>query len=769
MEKEEIKKGSKNEDDLIENIAGFVYMNNTEKRPYDDIYAEIEEAYSHLKQYLKKEMELIVSEMLHANMDPGLISNMEKEVYSESRASFFNQVLYGGVENIEKIRSTVQEEALQPFEKMFDNNGEIKKTLKYEEAEEVVKTFFFKDTLESNSIQTTKDTTLLNQINSSFGDIEKYKGEYKIDKSVMQQIDENDKRTQELFADIDMDAILKNANKGNLESSKKLIAFQRAIVLLDDVRSYAELGVTEKLEFYKTLRYLLVVGDDDSKKVLNGIIERKLPQKIQDEIYVQDENGNKEINEMFLKSRIVKVNGAGCLTDAELESELEFEAKTYSDNPEYHFKNKEAFFEEGCIESKKVALSEFMRRAYTKASFISDDIVTKDGVKYSHYEAKMKYMDEALREFKEMAMKSPDAALYFARESLDLRSVSLEAKSDPLLRKYIMGVADATMDVLLAVKTGKIPFIEDKYTTELKQEIFECAAQNMIEVNDVDTRLLQKMVLVDRVTANRAAKAIGVRALLDITEDPDRPNLAEQARKEDMKPLTEEKREQIASRKSAYIYSRMKETVDDANLRNDLDGFQKDILKYYKELDSDIDRKEAAGYIIDTYFSLKDLDKDDKSRDSRKELFGELLKLPTLSKVEREALIRADKGVVMEVLSDLSQNQQSVSMEIGNDLRLFNIKDKRMASFIDFSKKNNDLNKEQKQLVAQKWFADDKSFMEQCEHNRLVFEGSSLVYTFEINKNYNYNYNTFLKPDKASYPAIDMLGLTQKKDDDDGR
>ena len=78
MEKEEIKKGSKNEDDLIENIAGFVYMNNTEKRPYDDIYAEIEEAYSHLKQYLKKEMELIVSEMLHANMDPGLISNMEK-------------------------------------------------------------------------------------------------------------------------------------------------------------------------------------------------------------------------------------------------------------------------------------------------------------------------------------------------------------------------------------------------------------------------------------------------------------------------------------------------------------------------------------------------------------------------------------------------------------------------------------------------------------------------------------------------------------------
>lgn len=59
--------------------------------------------------------------------------------------------------------------------------------------------------------------------------------------------------------------------------------------------------------------------------------------------------------------------------------------------------------------------------------------------------------------------------------------------------------------------------------------------------------------------------------------------------------------------------------------------------------------------------------------------------------------------------------------------------------------------------------------MEQCEHNRLVFEGSSLVYTFEINKNYNYNDNTFLKPDKASYPAIDMLGLTQKKDDDDGR
>ena len=116
----------------------------------------------------------------------------------------------------------------------------------------------------------------------------KYKqSSYNIDTEVMKEIDENDKRTQEFYKanNIDFDSVINAANNNDLESAKKVQAWQKGNVVLNDTRSYEELGTTEKIELYRTLRYLSLLGDDDSKKIQEEIIKRVLPPKIQKETF----------------------------------------------------------------------------------------------------------------------------------------------------------------------------------------------------------------------------------------------------------------------------------------------------------------------------------------------------------------------------------------------------------------------------------------------------------------------------------------------------
>ena len=544
MENDAMKKSAKRDEDVIENIAGFVYMNSTEKTSYDDVFAQIEEAYTLLKQDLKKEMVLIVSAMLEANMDPGLISNMEKEVYSESRKNFFNQVLYAGVEDIDKIRGSVQESTLKPFGVMFDDNGEVKRNIKSREANEILERVFFDDIGDKDfdKSKTGDDDRLLDEFDNFMSIYNKYKqSSYKIDIKVMKEIDENDKRTQEFFKinNIDYTSVIKAANNNDLESAKKVQVWQRSVISLNDTRSYEELGTTEKIELFRTIRYLSLIGDEDSKKIQEELIKRKMPPKIQKEIYERDENGNQVINENYLKARMVKGDGE-IISDEKLMEKLEIEAKCYMEMPECHFEDAEAAFEDANIESKKLKLAEYMKDAFQSASLIVDEVTT-DGKKLSLYETQAQYMDLKLEEFKKMAMENPDAALFFAREALDFEGMPLDTKVDPLYRKYMSGVAQVTMDVLDAAKKGEISLVEDKYTLGAKTQIFSNLAQSMIDVNEVDVNLLRRMIMLDSDAANRAAQELGINTLLDVKANPDKPNLAKKAREEAMKPLTNEK------------------------------------------------------------------------------------------------------------------------------------------------------------------------------------------------------------------------------------
>ena len=769
MENDAMKKSAKRDEDVIENIAGFVYMNSTEKTSYDDVFAQIEEAYTLLKQDLKKEMVLIVSAMLEANMDPGLISNMEKEVYSESRKNFFNQVLYAGVEDIDKIRGSVQESTLKPFGVMFDDNGEVKRNIKSREANEILERVFFDDIGDKDfdKSKTGDDDRLLDEFDNFMSIYNKYKqSSYKIDIKVMKEIDENDKRTQEFFKinNIDYTSVIKAANNNDLESAKKVQVWQRSVISLNDTRSYEELGTTEKIELFRTIRYLSLIGDEDSKKIQEELIKRKMPPKIQKEIYERDENGNQVINENYLKARMVKGDGE-IISDEKLMEKLEIEAKCYMEMPECHFEDAEAAFEDANIESKKLKLAEYMKDAFQSASLIVDEVTT-DGKKLSLYETQAQYMDLKLEEFKKMAMENPDAALFFAREALDFEGMPLDTKVDPLYRKYMSGVAQVTMDVLDAAKKGEISLVEDKYTLGAKTQIFSNLAQSMIDVNEVDVNLLRRMIMLDSDAANRAAQELGINTLLDVKANPDKPNLAKKAREEAMKPLTNEKREEINLKRTSVVSGLIYDIVADSYLRNEFDEYQEDMLAYYNSLESKSDKKIAAEFIVDRYFLQGNKGNDENSRETRKQLFGELLKHGNLAQSQMELLIKCDKSIILELMPELSKDYQYISMKLGVALQVCSLKEKRCPSYINFMKANKEWNNEQRKFIAENYFSDNPDFMEQCEHNKLVFEGESLKYSFQIKNDYD-KLSTFFKEEKASYPIIDMFNLKQDEDRDD--
>lgn len=770
MENESIKKSAKKDEDVIENIASFVYMNSTDKISYDDVYAQIEEAYALLKQDLKKEMEFIVSAMLEANIDPGLISDMEKEVYSGSRKDFFDQVLYSGVEDIDKIRGSVQETTLKPFGLMFDENGEIKKNVKYRDADKIVEAYFFKDDYnkDSNKNQNEEDKSLLENFAVVSSIYDKYKqSSYIIDTKVMKEIDENDKRTQDFFKNnnIDYDAVIKAANNNDLESAMKVQAWQKGLVLLNDTRPYEVLPEIEKLNLYKTLRYYSLLGDEDSKKIQEEIIKRRLPPKIQKDIYIKDENGNDVINEAFLRDRITRVEG-GVLSDEYLMSELEFEAKCYMEMPGCHFEDAGAAFEDANIESKKLKLAKFMHDAYQSASFIIDGSTDEDGKKYSIYETQMKYMDLKIKEFEEMAKENPDAALAYAREALDFETLPDSTKVDPVYRKYMLGVAKVTLDVLDAAKRGEISLVEDEYTFDTKTQIFSNLAKSMIDVNEVDKNMLRKMIMLDREAANRAAQELGINTLLDVKENPDKPNLAKQAREEASKPLTEEQKQERIGRRNALAAKLIEERVRDSYLRNKFNEHQTEMLEYYNSLEIEEDKIVAADFIINGYFQQGYKCRDSETKDVRKKLFTEILKHGKLTKQQMEILVKADRDTILELIPEFSEHNPDISMQLGAALKSCKIREERSAPYIEILKENQNWNNQQKKYIAEKYFTDDKEFMEMCQHNKLVFEGESLKYDFQIKNDYD-KLSTFFKEEKASYPIINMFNLKQDEDRDD--
>jgi heat shock protein HspQ len=242
--------------------------------------------------------------------------------------------------------------------------------------------------------------------------------------------------------------------------------------------------------------------------------------------------------------------------------------------------------------------------------------------------------------------------------------------------------------------------------------------------------------------------------------------LAKQAREEASKPLTEEQKQERIGRRNALAAMLIEERVRDSYLRNEFNEHQTEMLEYYNSLEIEEDKIVAADFIINGYFQQGYKCRDSESKDVRKKLFTEILKHGKLTKQQMEILVKADRDTILELIPGFSEHNPEISMQLGAALKSCKIREERSAPYIEILKENQNWNNQQKKYIAEKYFTDDKEFMEMCKHNKLVFEGESLKYNFQIKNDYD-KLNTFLKEEKASYPIIDMFNLKQEEDRDD--